>query len=186
MSRGEYCIALFDIETAAVTDRPQSQVVDLDRPGAPPVCRTLRDELPEGRAGYSDGVLAEGTDPVRIRRCHGHSTLLRARGEVRDVELSGGLLTWDSGHSGREGEEGEFGSSSRHGTLSSYRLSSRGRTQFTLPRLPLPTGEPHSFVGVFGYSAHTANTVFWMAVRALVFGEGGSTIGAYTVYAGHL
>jgi hypothetical protein len=89
----------YDIATGAVSYRPQSQVGDLDRPGAPRVCPRLRAKLIElGRAAYSDGVFAEATEPMRVYRCRGRPTLLPDPGETWDVELAGGLLTWDTAY----------------------------------------------------------------------------------------
>jgi hypothetical protein len=179
------CIALYGISTGAVSDRPQSGVADLDRPGALPVCARLRSRLFEARAGYSDGVFAEGTEPLRIYRCTGPTTFLRAPGEIRDVELRAGLLTWDTGlHIPESG--GPFPSG--HGVLESYRLSTGRRRSFTLPRLPLPTGEQEHPVVVsdFGYSTHTVTTVFWIATHTLLFGEAGSVVGTSAVYAARL
>jgi hypothetical protein len=39
------CTALYDIATGVVSYRPESQLPDLDRRGAPPICRTLREKL---------------------------------------------------------------------------------------------------------------------------------------------
>jgi hypothetical protein len=179
------CIALYDISTGAVSDRPPSQIADLDRPGAPPVCGRLRGKVIEDRAAHSDGVFAEGTEPLRIYRCTGRTTFLGAPGEIRDVELRAGLLTWDTGQHAPE-YGGPFPSG--HGVLESYRLSTGRRRSFTLPRLPLPTGEQEYpvVVGVFGYSTHTANTVFWIATHTLLFGQAGSVVGTSAVYAAKL
>jgi hypothetical protein len=64
--------------------------------------------------------------------------------------------------------------SNAHGTLSSYRLSTGRRQTWKLPRLPL-VGAPNidgsgpevESPGVYGYSTHTANTVFWIATRTV-------------------
>jgi hypothetical protein len=179
------CIALYDISTGAVSDRPQSGVADLDRPGAPRVCARLRGRLFESRAAYSDGVFAEGTEPLRIYRCTGRTTFLRAPGEIRDVELSAGLLTWDTGQHVPE-HGGPFASG--HGVLEAYWLSTGRRRSFTLPRLPLSTGEQEHPVVVsdFGYATHTATTVFWIATHTLFFGDAGSVVGTSAVYAAKL
>jgi hypothetical protein len=179
------CIALYDISTGAVSDRPYSQIADLDRPGAPPVCGRLRAKLVEDRAAYGDGLFAEGAEPLRIYRCTGRMTMLRAAGEIRDLELRSGLLTWDTGLRAPE-SGGPFASG--HGALDAYSLSTGRRRSFTLPRLPLSTGEQEHPVVVsdFGYSTHTATTVFWIATHTLLFGEAGSIVGTSAVYAAKL
>lgn len=187
-----YCVALYDIATGVVTERPHSGVADLDRPGAPPVCARLRAKITEEvagyiteeRAGYSNGLFAEGTVPIRISRCRGRPTLLNASGEPLDVELSAGLLSWDTGHHfptfGVELDRSEY----RHGMLETYRLSDRRRRSFMLPAVRIAT-EP-AVHDVLGYSTHTANIVFWIGARTLVFGEAGSTVGTSAVYATRL
>jgi hypothetical protein len=62
----------------------------------------------------------------------------------------------------------------RHGTLSSYRLSTGRRQTWKLPPLALlgapdidGSGPEVQSPGVYGYSTHTANTVFWIATRTV-------------------
>ena len=168
---------------------------DLDRGGAPQerVCRTLRHamltSLKYGILGeqlaYSTGVFAHISYDYRnvlVERCNGHSTFLPGpsesagpyvrRSQPRSLDLSDGLLTWDTGHNSGGAEMNE--QSNAQGTLSSYRLSTGRRRTWKLPPLPLvgapdidgggPEGESP---GVYGYSAHTANTVFWIATRTV-------------------
>lgn len=168
---------------------------DLDRSGAPQerVCRTLRHamltSLKYGILGeqlaYSRGVFAHITYDYRnvlVERCNGHSTLLPGpsesagpyvrRSEPRSFDLSEGLLTWDTGHNSAGAEQNEQLNSG--GTLSSYHFSDGRRRTWKLPSLPL-VGAPNidgggpevESPGVYGYSAHTANTVFWIATRTV-------------------
>jgi hypothetical protein len=103
-------------------------------------------------------------------------------GELSNFELGGGLLTWDTGHSAVNFEPNEETSSS--GTLSSYRPSNGKRRTWKLPRLSINRGQDDESPGVCGYSAHTANTVFWIATRFLVgAGEEGGAVGVSSVYA---
>jgi hypothetical protein len=189
------CTALFDLATGAVSFRPPSQVVNLDLPGAPQICPALRVSLraqlrygvlPEQLA-FQDGVFARPTanrHNIRIERCSGRSILLRGPSEPaaepggvrpsepRSFDLGAGLLTWDTGHNADGAEMNE--QSNAHGTLSSYRLSTGRRQTWKLPPLPL-VGAPNidgsgpevESPGVYGYSAHTANTVFWIATRTV-------------------
>ena len=184
-TRDEGCTALYNIATGAWTNVPESQVPDLDRPGAPPACRPFRHRLLRLERGslpeqfsYSEGVLARtvqiGEAPVtklRIERCHRRATIFHVRTEPGNIDLSGGLLTWDTGHQGTQYQEEEVGDipsgALKRGVLSSYRLSTGQRRSWTLPRLPLHTDYPQPTVGVFGYSAHTDYAVLWIAARSL-------------------
>jgi hypothetical protein len=178
-------------------ERADLDRADLDRGGAPQerVCRTLRHAmltslkygfLPEQLA-YQNGVFAHPTanrPNVRIERCNGRSTLLRGPREPaaepggvrpsqpRSFDLSEGLLTWDTGHNSGGAEMNE--QSNAHGTLSSYRPSTGRRQTWKLPPLPLlgapnidGSGPEVESPGVYGYSTHTANTVFWIATRTV-------------------
>lgn len=166
---GERCVGLYDLATSAVIDRAAWQIPDLDRPGAPAVCKHLRSNLLAGlefgfsrRFGYADGLFAHVTarsGEARIDRCHGRPTVLHGRGEPANFDLRGGLLTWDTGHPFFvAGEE-----DTSRGRLTSYRLSNGKRHSWALPSLSLEGYES----GVFGYSTHTASTVFWIASRTL-------------------
>ena len=168
---------------------------DLDRGGAPQerVCRTLRHamliSLKYGFLGeqlaYSGGVFAHISYDYRnvlVERCNGRATFLPGpsesagpyvRGlEPRSFDLSDGLLTWDTGHNADSAEMNEQLNS--RGTLSSYDFSDRRRRKWKLPPLPL-VGAPNidgsgpevESPGVYGYSTHTANTVFWIATRTV-------------------
>jgi hypothetical protein len=190
----EPCIALFDLATGAVSYRPPSQVLNLDLPGAPQICPVLRASLraqlrqvlPEQFA-FQNGVFARPTangHNIRIERCNGRSTLLRGPSEPaaqpggvrpsepRSFDLGAGLLTWDTAHNANGAEMNE--QSNAHGTLSSYRLSTGRRQTWKLPPLALigapdidGSGPEVESPGVYGYSTHTANTVFWIATRTV-------------------
>jgi hypothetical protein len=190
----EPCIALFDLATGAVSYRPPSQVLNLDLPGAPQICPALRASLraqlrqvlPEQFA-FQGGVFARPTangHNIRIERCNGRSTLLRGPREPaaqpggvrpsqpRSFDLGAGLLTWDTAHNASGAEMNE--QSNARGTLSSYRLSTGRRQTWKLPPLALigapdidGSGPEVQSPGVYGYSTHTANTVFWIATRTV-------------------
>ena len=178
-------------------ERADLDRADLDRGGAPQerVCRTLRHamltSLKYGILGeqlaYQNGVFAHpaaNLHNIRIERCNGRSTLLRGPSEPaaepggvrpsepRSFDLGAGLLTWDTAHNAAGAEMNE--QSNARGTLSSYRLSTGRRRTWKLPPLPL-VGAPNidgsgpevESPGVYGYSAHTANTVFWIATRTV-------------------
>jgi hypothetical protein len=195
----EGCTALYDIESGAVSEVPESQVRDLDRPGAPLVCRALRSKLfklERGERteefGYSNGLLAStvhvGEAPVtklRIDRCRGRPAILRSAPEPSDVELRGGVLTWDAVKAGRETLDPEEEAAATRGTLESYRLSTRRRGSWRLPRLPLDFEGRHA-VGVLGSAAHTDYAVIWVSAQSLVCGKTGCDIVTSAVYAASL
>ena len=197
------CRALYDIATGIVTFRPEHEWPDLDRAGAPSACpKLLRILLPESPATtegeyqvardavYSDGLLATfgaRRHQVKLERCGGHATILHCSCEPVDFDLGGGLLTWDTGHLASEYDYNEaYGIDVSHGRLWSYDLHSHRRQSWTLPRRPLVlnNGFPPR-LGVFGWSTHTSNTVFWIAALELERGER-DLIGAWAVYAAHV
>jgi hypothetical protein len=185
------CIALYDLATGALTHRPQSQVGDLDRPGAPIICRRLRSKVIAAREAvhdggilaYADGVFAErvGRGGIRIERCHGGGAFLGVRGDVENIDVRSGILTWDTGHPAEDfqAESVEPGTDINHGNLWRYDLASRRRQTWTLPRIPLV--EEHPIPRVLGYSAHTRKAVFWIAARK-VGGERDIAVEASSVY----
>jgi hypothetical protein len=190
--RGVLCIALYDIASGAISYRPESQLPDLDRAGAPPICASLRNRLIAEekagvlgrtlayRAGYLARPIGRGGD-VALERCNGRRTILHGAGEPENFDLRGGLLTWDTGH---PGEQFQNGSEVSHGALWSYQPSTGRRRHWTLPRLRLIGENPVS--GVLGYSTHTLNTVFWIATRTVVINEAGFTVGTSSIYAAKL
>jgi hypothetical protein len=179
---GEVCIALYQIATGTMSDRPAWQVPDLDRLGAPPVCRALRPKLLADKESglsklfsYADGLLAHPAHragSVQIDRCNGGPIVLRGRGEPRNFDIRAGVLTWDTAHHATDFESQD---DVRHGTLSSYRIANGVRRSWPLPSLTLKGALPGVEPGVFGGSTHTANTVFWIASRTLGFSNEGKT-----------
>jgi hypothetical protein len=170
--RCRLCVVLFEIGTAKLSERPEDEVADLDRSGAPRVCPALRREVlatGEGRQSrflaYDNGLLAHATShgDVRIDTCRGHERVPGGHSTPLNFDLCGGLLTWDTGHSASEyfNRVEEFS----HGTLVAYRLSGHKRRTWALPSLAVEGVEYQR--GVFGYSTHTANTVFWVGSRVL-------------------
>ena len=187
------CLALYDLATGKVTYRPQSRWPDVDRPGAPAICLSLRSKvIAEERIGYArdfgynGGYFAVSADhgrKVEIARCKGRPSTLPSRvGEPENFDLRGGIATWDTGHPGRELElEGE---GTNTGSLTAYNLSSHRLKTWTLPRIPVrETDRWFSIVGVLGYSTHTANMVFWIATTAGETTRGGIEVKSSAVYA---
>jgi hypothetical protein len=178
---GELCVALYDLVTGAIIHRAAWQVPDLDRPGAPPVCRGLRHEVlveTNRDAGlprlwsYANGVFVHAevlSRLVHLERCHGRSILLHGDGEVKNFDARGGLLTWDTGW---DPENGEPAADASHATVTSYRLPNGKRRSWPLPSLLLHE-YPQNQRGVFGYSTHTADTVFWIAARTIGYAAEG-------------
>ncbi len=159
---------------------------DLDAPGASinGVCQALRHLLIHNpwqglREAYAfqGALFAQGSGKhgdVQINRCHGHPTILRARGgesfgdgKPQDFDLRGGLLSWDTGSAAQDyiPPEPRF-----RGSLYAYEPGSRKRHRWPLPRLPVVVaGE--TVKGTYGYSTHTANTLFWIATQTLESGK---------------
>jgi hypothetical protein len=166
---------------------------------------------PRGDSAYEKGVFAHVTHNyrnVRVERCNGHSTLLpgpsepepplvtnrteQRSSEPSSFDLGDGLLTWDTGQDAGNYPDEESGS---RGTLSSYQLASGRRRTWKLPQLatrdlsegPGSSGS-ESLTGVYGYSTHTANRVFWIATRTLyaVGTLGSIEVDASSVYAAPL
>jgi hypothetical protein len=186
-ARERPCLALYDLATGAVSDRPQSQVGDLDETGAPLICPVLRGSVARsgGRNGsYGHGVFAGATEPVELIRCDGHHTFLKTFGEPRDVQLSGGLLTWDDAQPPPETFKAPR--EARQVVLSVYRPRTRHRRDFPLPRRPLTEVTPEAIHGIFGYSTHTSYDVFWVATETLEPSESASTPGLSAIYAARL
>jgi hypothetical protein len=194
----ELCRALYDIATGAVTERPDWQWPDLDRPGAPTACARLRRILlPEAASApeaefvslrgifYQEGLLATASSrpgAVRLVRCSGHATMLSGRGQPVDFDLRGGLLTWDTAHLAGEFDAGERGEGDiSRGRIWSYKLNSHRRQSWTLPHIPLVIHTYPPRTGVFGWSTHTSNTVFWVAQLELERGER-ELVGASAIY----
>lgn len=210
------CATLFDIRSSASTivSRPSAGPVqrleqpDLDRAGAPyeRVCRVLRGVLlkqlsggglPGENLAYGDGVLVHQTQDfrdVRIENCHGISAVVRdprdatpAHGrpsEPRGFELGEGLVTWDTGQNPDTFEPNE--ESAESGVLSSYQLSDGRLQRWQLPLLAISGGGVPS-PGVYGYAAHTADSVFWVAGRTIYqVGKLAIVAEVSSIYAAHV
>ena len=167
-----------------------------------PVCRALRAKVHKAEASssefvYQAGVLIRSTHNyrnVQLERCHGHPIILPgpaeptrhitligpghqkttkalSPGEPNNFDLRDGLLTWSNGFDPTSSSP--FEDAIEYGTLTSYQLASGTRWTWRLPSIPLYTGEEPPPSGVFGYSAHTVNTVFWIAARDMTGGEAG-------------
>lgn len=185
------CIMLFQIATGAVSYRPQRQVVNLDEPGAPQECPAVQKRASVARESglggtYSGGILAiEGSrhnGDVEIVRCHGHPAVIPGLGGPRDFSIGGGLLTWDNGLNPTEGA-----TTSETRTLTSYGLSNRRRRSWALPFMTVKGQVEPQRAEPYGYSSHTANTVFWIAPRAIELAlHGGGRVLSSSVYAAPL
>jgi hypothetical protein len=200
------CLAVYDIVTRAIRDRPFSEPADLDRPGAPAVCDTLRAKVvklresnPASAFSYSDGVLVEGTaigeapvTRVRLSRCHGRATVLHSRPEPHNFDVRGGVLSWDNGHAGSAWTSEFEGEDIRHGAISAYFLLGGRRQSWRLPPLPLfETNEAFTkkiqlTTGVLGYSTHTRYSVFWIAASTVIPNRAGWSVATSSVYAAPL
>lgn len=189
---------LYDIATGASTrlTRP----ADLDAPGASTndICPAVRrlvvhnpwDGLHRGFAFQSD-LFAQGSGKqgnVQIDHCHRRPTILGGRGgetfgngKPQDFDLRGGLLSWDTGSAANDyiPPEPQF-----RGSLDAYELGSHRRDRWLLPRLPV-TVAGETVKGTYGYSTHTANSVFWIATRTLG-GEKVLSVETSSVYAASL
>lgn len=185
----EPCLALYSLLTGTVvSERPKSQVADLDRPGAPVVCSALRGALVSDRVNASSGTFSYGEGllarwrierrVVQVEGCRGHMTTLRATGEALNLDLRAGVLSWDTGHDATAFNESE---GSAGGIVSSYSLRTHRRRTWRLPILPVTGGES-GLRGAFGYSTHTANTIFWIATERLT-GDKSGVIDTSAVYA---
>jgi hypothetical protein len=196
------CMALYEIATGVSSVVPQSRAVDLDEPGARPVCPALRHELYQDvreeafwEWSYERGRLAAleriGERPVsliRIERCHGRPTVLHTRPLPQDLELGGGVLTWasityppepESLLGGEEGEAGEF---------EAFFPAEHRRWTAPIPRTRVALelcGTQPSTEAIFGEPSHTASTAFWAAGTGVRCGPKGTPSGAlaYDIYA---
>ena len=167
-----------------------------------PVCQALRAKIHKAEATggefvYRGGVFVRPTHNyrnVRLERCQGHPLIIPgpseptrhitlvgpeghhtteplSGGEPNNFDLRDGLLTWSTSHDPTTFDE--FTEAIEYGTLTSYELASGRRRTWKLPDIPLYTGAEPPPSGVFGYSAHTVNTIFWIAARDMAGGEAG-------------
>lgn len=189
---------LYDIATGASTRLDRT--ADLDTPGASTngICPAVRrlvvhnpwDGLYRGFA-FQGELFAQGSGKrgeVQLDRCHGSPTILRGRGgetfgngKPQDFDLRGGLLSWDTCSAANDyiPPEPRF-----RGSLYAYELGSHRRDRWPLPRLPV-TVAGETVKGTYGYSTHTANTVFWIATQTLG-GEKVLSVETSSVYAASL
>jgi hypothetical protein len=192
------------LATGAGKREGDGEFADLDRPGAPgirSVCPRLRVRVrtearfQTGSFAYAGGVLARQLGErgeLEVARCRGRARVLsgqRLNGKAhnhvpRDFDLRGGVLSWDTGSyadttAGGEGGPGERSFRSR---LNALDLASGRHRAWALPRVALPGAEADSY----GYSTHTANTVFWVATRSLAFGNSGPSVQTYSLYSARL
>jgi hypothetical protein len=180
------------------------EFADLDRPGVPrirSVCPRLRARVRAeagylaGSFAYASGVLARALGQrgeLEVARCRGRALVLggqRLGGKAhnhlpRDFDLRGGLLSWDTGSYADTTAGGEGGPDERgfHSRLNALGLASARHRTWALPRVALEDAEADSY----GYSTHTANTVFWVATRSLAFGESGPSVQTYSLYSARL
>jgi hypothetical protein len=186
---------IYDIATGA--SARLTRPADLDTPGAstdvvcPAVRRLLIHNPWQGlRRAYAfqGDLFAQGSGKhgnVQIDHCHRRPTILGGRGgetfgngKPQDFDLRGGLLSWDTGSAATDyiPPEPQF-----RGSLDAYDLGSHRRRRWPLPRLPV-TVAGEKVKGTYGYSTHTANTVFWIATRTLV-GEKVPSVETSSVYA---
>jgi hypothetical protein len=192
------------LATGAIKREGDGEFADLDRPGAPgvrSVCPRLRARVRAearfltGSFAYERGVLARQLGErgdVEVARCGrrarvlgGQRLLGKAHNHVpRDFDLRGGLLSWDTGSYADSTAGGEGGPSERgfRSRLNALGLASGRHLTWALPRVALPRTEPD----FYGYSTHTANSVFWLATRTLAFSESGPLVHTYSLYSARL
>jgi hypothetical protein len=189
--RRQPCIGLYDVGTGQLSSRPQSAAPDLDRAGAPPICPAIRRRYDEGRIWYSNGVLfLAGEKTAEILRCNGTARMIAISPHAVELQVRGGLISWDTGADASELDRPWQGLS---GQLTAYRINGGRRYTFQLPRLAVPgvrgqvenESEPPK-PGVYGYATHTSNTVFWVATRTVSPGETGVSVETSEIYAAKL
>lgn len=184
------CIALYDIATGVVSTRPQSQLGDVNRRGAPRICARVRDRVLAERAHeareelfvYGEGVFVRSRDAqgVDILGCRGQARILHASGQLENLQLGGGILTWDTGNPGSVYKQP--GVDTRSGMLWSYEFSNGRRQYLKLPRLPVVGGEEGPTVGILGYSAHADHMAFWIAAHTVEPSKVGAAVLTESVY----
>lgn len=106
---------------------------------------------------------------MRLHHCDGKTSGLASRkreAAARDIEINGGVLTWDTGLEREEATPHVY-----QGTLYSYDLASHTREFWRLPIAPAIYPEFPDERGTYGYSAHTLNIVFWLANAQMTEGR---------------
>jgi hypothetical protein len=188
------CIAFYDIATGAVSYRPQSQPGNLNRPGAPLVCPALRKKVIGDtilNPGDYDGELfGEPDNPLRISRCHGRPIIIPDAhlGEPHlSLDIHGGLASWDSGHNARQCAAEECSAAVvEQGSVSAYSFVTGRRWTLKPPADRPDLGYDSHLRGIFGYSAHTRNMLFWIATTSVESTVLNSYIRTSAVYAAKL
>jgi hypothetical protein len=158
---------------------------------------SARKEADEGEVAWSNTALVHPTRDrrnVRLERCHARPLILPGpREPIRYIKLRGpeghvtserllpsepngfdlrdGALTWSTGHDATS--DNPYQEAVEYGTLTAYQLSSGKVHTWRLPSLSLHGAPEEGIPGVFGYSTHTLNTVFWLAAQDLTGGEAG-------------
>jgi hypothetical protein len=179
--------ALYDRKSGKVSYRRDGAHLALEQPQASigRVCPRVRRIVLSydasalsfgGNIAYRDDVFARARGShgdVELDRCAGEPIILHARGTSEvcagapwNFDLRGGLFSWDTGCGDPDEQETHFA-----GRLYAYSLVTHRRESWTLPSLALSISTELSAEvvghGTFGYSTHTASTVFWIATRTL-------------------
>jgi hypothetical protein len=198
------CVALYDISTGGVNEVPALRMSDLDREGAPPICRVARARIlqlahTEGfepfeyEGSYARRLLVtpeyRGERPlsrIRIDRCQGGPTVLHTRPYPVGIEMRGGVVFWTALSESREPLEFSEEIASRHGEVEAYFVASRKRITWPAPRVRVnltSCGGESSPIGVDGGAEDTARDIFWVAATNAECGIKGSPIvTAYAVF----
>jgi hypothetical protein len=211
------CFARYDIATKSVVVRSDAGACErfLEQALTSPICHALGSGPEQFVRGHNEWEFSFADDVfvrtdrrhVLLKSCDGRQILLPGplepgrtiefeeqdgyharkhlpQDEPKNFSLRDGLLTWDTG--AYTGASSECFADTYDGTLTSYRLSTGQRITWKLP--DLFNVECEGTKGVFGYSAHTLNTVVWLPEReATCGGESGqcSDVSTY-LYAARL
>jgi hypothetical protein len=138
----------------------------------------------EGELVYPEGLLrediAEPLEHLHLDRCHGASSLIPTHsvsgtdrdGNVLNIVLADGLVTWDTASFSEDYAEEPEQSAAVFGKAAvvAYDLRTGVRRSWSPPALRLTvtevgTGRLTRETGIFGYAAHTASDVVWVAER---------------------
>jgi hypothetical protein len=93
------------------------------------------------------------------------------------------VLTWDTGHAATDVNAGAGEGDVTQGKLWCYQTATGKRRSVPLPETTVVGSEERK--GVFGYSSHAGNTLFWIAATKVNVGKG-VTVEASAVYAATL
>lgn len=191
---GESCVALYDLVTRALTYAPPSYVPDLDKPQQ--VCALLRAQLiaanaagpAEREPSYDDGLLARPArrgSGIELLGCRGRRKILHAAGQPENIDLHGGLLTWDTAAPASAYNQ-EVEERPGYGFLWTYQLSTGRRTHIALPEVRIYTGMPHRGTNTLGYSTHAGSMLFWLAAQTVTADHGGYALTKSTLFVAHV